>query len=457
MRFIGLFLLIAMVPVLVWWLKAYPHQRKWAYAAIGALPFVINAVNLDAAFIAWSTWPGYAKGLIFTALDSLALALIITFRGSFRRLPLQITVLFYLIATIVSLAFSGSAMSSAFYVFQVGRLFLVFVAVAAVVAKPHGIRFLCFGLGFGAIFQAVAAVNERFSGALQSSGTMGHQNLLGMMLHFVTLPLLALLLAGEKNKLVPVGLIAALVAVALGASRGAIGFVAMGIGLLFLLSLLRGANAHKRKVVGAAVVGLMIIGPLTYESLTRRLEVAPTASASGYDERAAFERAARAMWSDHPMGVGANQYVVTANTQGYSKNAGVAWSWRSRSANVHNVYLLVGAETGYLGLIALIAMFGSAIALGFRYVARHPKDPRGDVVLGFTVAILVMSVHSLYEWIFVTYQAQYMFAIALGVIAGFARQDRITGVRKVIPARFPEPRTLRSRESVEAARALGVD
>src|SRR3546814_5275892 len=74
---------------------------------------------------------------------------------------------------------------------------------------------------------------------------MGHQNLLGLMLHFVTLPLLALLLAGERSKLIMMGVFAALVAVALGASRGAIGFVAIGLALLFLLSLARRPTSHK--------------------------------------------------------------------------------------------------------------------------------------------------------------------------------------------------------------------
>src|SRR3546814_10304683 len=81
-------------------------------------------------------------------------------------------------------------------------------------------------------------------------GTMGHQNLLGLMLHFVTLPLLALLLAGERSKLIMMGVFAALVAVALGASRGAIGFVAIGLALLFLLSLARqlGSAAWRERV-----------------------------------------------------------------------------------------------------------------------------------------------------------------------------------------------------------------
>src|SRR3546814_7210147 len=57
----------------------------------------------------------------------------------------------------------------------------------------------------GATFQAVMTVDQRMSSAIQAAGTMGHQNLLGLMLHFVTLPLLALLLAGERSKLIMMG------------------------------------------------------------------------------------------------------------------------------------------------------------------------------------------------------------------------------------------------------------
>src|SRR3546814_17180540 len=88
---------------------------------------------------------------------------------------------------------------------------------------------------------------------------MGHQNLLGLMLHFVTLPLLALLLAGERSKLIMMGVFAALVAVALGASRGAIGFVAIGLALLFLLSLARRPTSHKWKITGLAVLVMAVV------------------------------------------------------------------------------------------------------------------------------------------------------------------------------------------------------
>src|SRR3546814_12601043 len=99
---------------------------------------------------------------------------------------------------------------------------------------------------------------------------MGHQNFLGLMLHFVTLPLLALLLAGERSKLIMMGVFAALVAVALGASRGAIGFVAIGLALLFLLSLARRPTSHKWKFTALAVLVMAVVVPITISSFNER-------------------------------------------------------------------------------------------------------------------------------------------------------------------------------------------
>ena len=421
MRIVGIILVILSLPVLIAWLRRYPQQRKWAYLGVGLLPFIISAFNLDAAFINWEGWPGYAKGLVVSLLDTLALAILVTSKGPFRKLPFIGVFLLYLVAAILSVAVSTLPVSSTFYAFQLVRVFILFVAVASFAGTPGAVRWLCFGLALGAVFQAVVTIDQRLSGAIQATGTMGHQNLLGLMLHFVTLPLLALLLAGERNKLIMIGVLSALIAVALGVSRGAIAFVGIGILLLFVLSLARRPTAHKWKITGLAVLAMTVVVPVGISSLHERF-----GSRSAYEgpdgERQAFERAATAMWRDHPMGVGANQYVVTANAEGYSERAGVIWNYASRSTNVHNMYLLTAAEMGWAGLISLILLFAWPVLRGLHFAFRYRKDPRGDVVLGATVAIFATAVHGLVEWIFVTGHAQYVFAISMGIVAGAIRQ-----------------------------------
>lgn len=423
MRIIGILVVLLSIPILIGWLQHFPRQRKWAYLAVGLLPFVSGALNLDVALINWDGWPGYVRGLVLSLLDTLALAILITSKSPFRKLPLAAIFLFYLFAALLSVAISTLPMSSTFYAFQLLRVFVVFAAVASFAGQPGAVRWLCFGLALGATFQAIAAIDQRFGGTIQASGTMGHQNLLGLMLHFVTLPLLALLLAGERNKLIMLGVFSALVAVALGASRATTAFVAVGIALLFFLSMARQSTPHKWKIFGLAVAALALIVPITISSFQERFAGRSTAE-EPYDERAAFERAANMMWSDHPMGVGANQYVVTANVEGYSQRAGVVWNAGSRSTNVHNLYLLTAAEMGWIGLIAVVLLVVGPVVRGVHFAFRHRNEPRGDIVLGASAAIFVVVLHGFVEWVLVTAPAQYVFAISLGIIAGSIRQYR---------------------------------
>jgi O-antigen ligase len=125
------------------------------------------------------------------------------------------------------------------------------------------------------------------------------------------------------------------------------------------------------------------------------------------------------------MGVGANLYVVTANTSGYSQRAGVIWNSSSRSANVHNTYLLIGAETGYVGIISFLALLLLGIFTAMRLAWVRPRKPGGELCLGAGVTLIIVALHCLYEWVFVTWIIQYLFAITLGLVVGLDTQRRL--------------------------------
>ncbi len=299
---------------------------------------------------------------------------------------------------------------------------MLFVAASLAAQRPSGLAWLSYGLAAAAILEAAVTVSQRLGGTFQAHGTMAHQNMLGFMLHFVTLPLFALALAGSRSRLVLLGVAGALLAVALGASRATIGFLALGLLLLAALSLLRKSTPSKWKVIGIGLAAAALVAPIAMSGLEQRF-ASPGIEGSD-EERAAIERAAKLMIQEHPWGVGANNYVVVANVGGYSERAGVIWNQGSRAAHVHNMYLLTAAESGWFGLLALVALFAWPAFCGLRFAIANRKDSRGDIVLGAAIAVVVAAMHGLYEWIFVTYQAQYMFAIALGIIAGVLRQTK---------------------------------
>jgi O-antigen ligase len=122
------------------------------------------------------------------------------------------------------------------------------------------------------------------------------------------------------------------------------------------------------------------------------------------------------------MGVGANHYVAVAKHQGYSERAGVIPAEVSRNAIVHNAYLLATAETGYLGIAAFLLLLTQPLFVALVCGWRNTANTKGDLLLGLCAALAVVYLHSFVEWILLSAQIQYLFAITVGMIAGLAQQ-----------------------------------
>ncbi|MEP4727545.1 O-antigen ligase family protein [Parasphingorhabdus sp.] len=424
MRFVALAVIIFSVPVFMVLLQQNARYRRYLYFAVGFLPFVISAWNLDAAIISWATWPGQTKGVVITLLDALALAIVIRSRRSPMVFPFTALFIAYIGAASLSILFSNNPQASFFYAWQLGTVLLVFWAVANIAMTKDGPKMIIAGLVCGITLQAGFSISQKLSGVVQASGTMGHQNLLGVATHFALYPSLAMLMATKKAKLPLLGVIAGLIVVAFGASRATIGLAGIGVMLIIFLSMVRKPSARKTKVAVIGLVVLAIATPIAVASLQQRFAITSTEGSN--EERQAFERAAKMIWADHPMGIGANQYVVIANTEGYSQKAGVIWNRGSRSAPVHNSYLLVAAETGFIGLLCFILLISVPIIAAFRFAWSNRGDPRGDMAVGIGVTLIIFALHSFYEWVMLTWVIQYMLAIATGMLAGLITHRKIT-------------------------------
>lgn len=420
MRFVAIAIVLLSFPGFVYLLRTNPKWRHWAYFGLGLLPFTITAWNLDAGIINWGHWSGYAKGIVLTMEDTLALAIITTHRQP-RGLPPMIGFLFlYMAAVALSVVWAQVPTAATFYVFQLMRFAVLLIAVAKIASNPRALQWLVLGLAAGMMIEGVVTTYQKFHGAFRTAGTMSHPNQLGMMAHFAVLPMLGMLLSGYRNPILMAGMASSLVAIVFGASRATIMYVGLGVAVLLILSLRRSATANKKKMVALTGAMMLVATPFLLNAIGKRM-AQEIEHDTGYDERAAFERAANMIWTDHPMGIGANNYVLVANTQGYSARAGVVWNGGSRATNVHNTYLLVAAETGWLGLITYVLMLLAFVRGGWRFAFGNRKDPRGDIALGAMLAIVMMMLHSKYEWITITYEVQYLMAISLGMISGLVR------------------------------------
>jgi O-antigen ligase len=402
-------------------LKQRSDLRRLAWMAFGLLPFLLQPLHLYMALRSWPAWPGYVKGIEVTLLDILAVGLYLSLPTPRSAVPFKIPMLIYATVVLLSCFQSDSFEISFGYLVQLGRVFLVY----AVVAKASSDEQLCDailrGMTIGICFQAIVVVVQRLAlGQLQTTGTFEHQNSLGIASHFLAFPLFALFLARKPDHKLPlIALSACVVVEILTVSRATIGLAAVGFLIVFVVSSAQSWSSRKASI---AIVGLIALGLLVPIAMTSFSARSVLTEESDYDERAAFERAAAAVLADNPLGVGPNNYVIVVNTQGYNDRAGVVPTSNSLSAHVHNVYYLVVAETGWIGLTAYLSFLLAPLIYAVRQCHRLRKTQQGDLLLGFATSLLIVFLHSLYEWTFITWTLQYFGAIAAGLIVGTSRQ-----------------------------------
>lgn len=423
MKWAFLVALFGLIPVLTIFLRSKPQYLVHASFLFGACMFVF-VPSAWTAPIAWPGWPGPVKGLEVNIIDPIAVALILATRPI--RIPVHIVAsfAFFFLAVLISTFAAQQWVPSFFYIFQVVRAALVFVAASRVSATvPRADVSVVFGLGAGLVYESVLAVYQYHTGDPRPGGNLGHSNFLGLASDFVAFPTIAILL-GTRRFLWPATiLICDFVIVLVGGSRASLGLLAIGTALVIIFSLLH--RTTSRKLTFTALAALLLIGVIPIASVAgnRRSE---ESKASSDTERTAMKSAATMMIQDHPFGVGPNEYVLVANTGGYSQRAGVAWNYTSRSAPVHDVYYLVAAEMGLLGLFGFIAMLGSLTFVGFRRLRQKVEGDSAELIPGLLAMMLVVIVHISFEWVFMHFVLHYIFAVEAGILVGVsARMSKL--------------------------------
>lgn len=423
MRYVALLMLVASVPILVGMIGRDKRKRDWAVMAVGVLMFCTGAIEASAALISWPAWQGLSKGIIISLIDTIALALIFTRNRQLNKAHFWPLIIIFAIPIVVSVALAAEKQAAMFIVAQIAQMAVLFVALSGELQRPSAIRSLIQGLSIGLMIQAGYVLSQKASGAIQASGTMPHQNILGMTVELAALPILAALLEGEKSKLAYGGLLGGLIIIAGGGSRGTMLFFAIGAAILFFLSLVRRYTTRKWQIVGIAALGCAMAAPIAMATLSERFGGGSVITEE--TARADFERAAKAMAIDHPFGVGANNFVTVNNLQGYAARSGLDWAPSLRSKPAHNAFLVSRAETGWAGEIALIVLLSGLVWAALKAGFRMKKVPIFGISLGCASATFVVSLHSMYEYAILTSIVQrFLFANAAIISAVLLLQQR---------------------------------
>jgi len=417
-KWVVFLILLGSIRPLSIWLRRNPEKSPLLWMFAGFMPFVMANLHLYFAIDSWAEWPGFVKGAEFSVLDAIAIAVYLSLPKARNPLPFRFSMGFYFFACLISALQAEVPMAALFYPWQLARMLLLYAVISRACADWRVALALLTGMTAALTIEAGVAIWQRFGqGILQASGTFEHQNTLGLMSHLVVFPFFALLLAGQRGWLPLSALLAGIVIELLTASRATLGLACFGYAAVFVLSAAR--RWTSRKATALLITGVMaaVSLPFALSAIDRRGQAELESSNT---ERVALETAAAAMLADHPFGVGTNQFVVAANVGGYYQRAGVAWT--SYGALVHNVYWLVAAETGYLGLVAFVLFLFRPLWVAILSGWRRRGDLGGDLLIGLGIALLLVYAHSGFEWIFLTFEPQYAFAMELGMVAGVSQQ-----------------------------------
>ena len=395
---------------------------------LGLSPYLLSAVPLaDIGLISWS-WRGHTQGITVSLTDLVALCLFIYLLGESSKTYFKIPAAIFLLSIIISIFQTEVPISAIFFLWKALKVCFVMYVVSLGGRRDEVIHWILIGAGVGVLGESLIAFYQHFILHIhQAPGTFPHQNSLGLAMHFAVLPIFAAFLSGRMNWFGAAVTAAGGIIAVSTASRATIGMYAAGITLVFLFSIFRERTSRKI-VAGAVGLGLgIVVAALAYQSLQARFAQSPLSTE--YDERAALEAAAGMMVRDRPMGVGANNFIIAMNLGGYTERAGVSWSTGSKAV-VHNIYWLVAVELGVFGFFAWLVLALSAPARAFGLILGGRTGPDAELIAGLTIALIIVYMHSMFEWILFTDVPFYLMAMTFGMIGAIiAKSATATDLR----------------------------
>ena len=311
-----------------------------------------------------------------------------------RRRPLSRTAATVLGLPVLGLAVAAvGAASPGAGVAGLGRYLQVFVLVPAavllLVRDRADVRLLSWAMVGLALWQGAVGVHQYVTGTgasyqgetVRAVGTFGPQDVMGMAtvvsLGLVCAVGLALGRTPSRHRLLAAGCACALLLpLALSFSRGAWIATAVTCAVQVLLAGARRALAVGAVVVAAAVVlvGGFGVGTAMLQERVGSITEVTDAPDQSVTDRYTMWAAAAGMWRERPLtGVGLkgfpehrDAHASLALSSGSETDGAGAGYRRQPLLSPHNMYLLVLAEQGLIGLLCLAGSWLALLVLGLR-------------------------------------------------------------------------------------------
>lgn len=396
------------------------RRHRWMRdALVFAIGVLVFTDYFDINPISYETYRGVARGLEITIVDLAVWTLGVALPRGRHPMPYRASTAFYAVPALLSVVISSMPLLGVFSLWKLLRTYLLIVVLARAFEDERVPPILLKGLAVGLIYQAGDALMLRYvRHQHQVTGTFSHQNTMGMAVNLV-LPIMFALVLRHRTRLGTAAVLAGAVCIVLTLSRGALATMAVGLTLVYLVSIRRTVSRRKLWVAVAGAGAVLIVGMKSFDTILRRFEYAPDASELAREQ---FNAAAGLMLDDHPLGVGLNMFSHALDHAGYAAQVGI--TGYSTSSVVHNIYWLTLAETGYLGLVAYLVLLAVPLALAVWGVRRAGPDVRGDVLLGCAVGLASLYAQGLLEWAGRQTVLMYMFGMVAALTVALVRQLR---------------------------------
>jgi O-antigen ligase len=294
---------------------------------------------------------------------------------------------------------------------------LLCLAIAGSVTNDLDLTFVITGLMLSMVFQSFVGIYQGVTGhplglqilteisevrqqdlsvglVSRVQGMLGAPTILGMYLS-TGVPLALALLFSRTRRYVKVlaGVTLCLLGWALifSLTRAAWGNFLVSICLVIVLAVRRKRISIKAAIVitGATALVLLGVALIGTDLIRSRLIGTDRGSAHG---RITQARGALAIMRDNPaVGIGLNNYTLVSPR--YDQEDAAAWNYYAPI--VHNAFLLIGAETGFLGLGAFVVFLVILLIQAWRIIANAPSDIVWVTGVGILGGLAALIIHSL--------------------------------------------------------------
>lgn len=408
-------------------------------SAVAALVFALGLLVLfnDISFTPGSLeqYRGTDRGFDVSLLDVAAYVLYFAAPPASRPAPFRAVRYAYFAVGLASLALAPAPLYGVFTLWSLLKVYLMISALYRAFEDVELVGVLYKGLSVGLIYLLIVCLYQRYvQGVNQVAGTFAHQNTMGMAAYMAAAAIFPLVIRGDGGRLSAGAIASATLVVILSLSRGCLVALPAILATLSVASIVRKPTRQKAWVIVLGFAAALVLGAKSFDTIFARFTGAPERSA---ESRVIYEAMAHAMFRDHPLGVGLNQFSLMAGDDGYmSVAAAMDASWVSPNALVHNIYLMTLAELGIAGLVLYVALIGQPILAALRGAWRHKNDLRGELLFGCFAGLVAFSIHGQLEWVARQARALYLFWMLCVVVAALSRLPS-EGGRASAPRRAP--------------------